>query len=76
MRAAGPKLRLIDPATTLALATITAPRRNRGDLGWKLSPAGGFLAVWYRTGTDVFEPGQPDPSDIPMTLDLWELPWH
>jgi WD40 repeat protein len=68
------EIRLLDPATARVLATIPSPGQTWGNYGWKFSPDGKYLAVDYRTGSNVSGPGEPDPSDRPMNLDLWELP--
>jgi len=68
------EIRLYDPATARVLATIPSPGQTWGNYGWKFSPDGRYLAVDYRTGSNAFEPGEPDPTDRPMTLEIWELP--
>jgi hypothetical protein len=67
------EIRLVDPATARPLATIPSPGQSWGNHGWKFSPDGKSLAVSYRTGSNEFRPGEPDPSDRPMTLEIWEL---
>jgi hypothetical protein len=68
------EIRLVDPATARVEATIASPGQTWGNYGWKFSPDGKSLAVYYRTGSNVSGPGDPDPSDRPMNLDIWELP--
>jgi WD40 repeat protein len=65
--------RLVDPATSRVVATIPAPGESWGDCGWKFSPDGKSLAIYYRTGSNVSRPGDPDPFDRPMTVELWEI---
>jgi WD40 repeat protein len=67
------EVRLVDPVTVRVVATIPAPEQIWGNPGWKFSPDGKSLAVYYRTGSNVSRPGEPDPSDRPMTLELWEI---
>jgi WD40 repeat protein len=68
------KIQLLDPTTARVLVTIPSPGQTWGNYGWKFSPDGKSLAVYYRTGSNVQGPGDPDPSDRPMNLEIWELP--
>ncbi len=67
------EIRLVDPATARLLVTVPSPGQTWGNYGWKFSPDGTSLAVYYRTGSNVSRPGDPDPSDRPMNLELWEI---
>jgi WD40 repeat protein len=66
-------VRLVDPATARLVATIPAPGETWGNYGWKFSPDGKCLAIFYRTGSNVSRPGDPDPSSRPMAVELWEI---
>jgi hypothetical protein len=55
------------------MATIPSPGPTWGNYGWKFSPDGKSLAVHYRTGSNVSLLGDPDPSDRPMNLEIWEI---
>lgn len=68
------EIRLLDPATARVRATIPSPGHTWGNYGWKFSPDGKLLAVDYRTGSNAYRPGDPDPTDRPMNVDIWELP--
>jgi len=68
------EIRLLDPATARVPATIPSPGQTWGNYGWKFSPDGKSLAVDYRTGSNAYRPGDPDPLDRPMNVDIWELP--
>lgn len=65
---------IIDPATAKVRCTIPSPGWTWGNYGWKFSPDGNTLAVCYRTGSNRSRPGEPEPFDLPMTLELWEIP--
>ena len=65
---------LVDPATARVRCAIAARERVWGNIGWRFSPDGDRLALYYRTGSNVFTEGEPDPSDRPMTVDVWDLP--
>ena len=67
------ELELVDPTTARVVATIPSPGQTWGNYGWKFSPDGSTVAVRYRTGSNVSRPGDPDPSDRPMSLELWEI---
>jgi WD40 repeat protein len=66
-------IHLIDPATGTERATVPLFGDTWGNHGWTFSPDGNRLAVYYRTGSNVSGPGDPDPSDRPMTIDVWDL---
>ena len=66
-------IRLLDPATARVMVTIPSPGGTWGNHGWKFSPDGKSLAVYYHTGSNVSRPGDPNPSDRPMTLEIWEI---
>ena len=68
------EIRLIDPATARLRLTIPSPGQTWGNYGWKFAPDGKSLAVYYRTGSNVGSLGDPDPSDRPMTVEIWEVP--
>jgi hypothetical protein len=67
------EIRLVDPATARVVATVPSPGQTWGNYGWKFSPDGTFLAVDYRTGSNVSLLGDPDPFDRPMNLEVWEI---
>jgi hypothetical protein len=68
------EIQLFDSDTARLMYTIPAPGQTWGNYGWRFSPDGNTLAVYYRTGTNAYRQGEPDPSDRPMTVDIWELP--
>lgn len=68
------EIHLIDPATGAERATVPLSGETWGNHGWTFSPDGNRLAVYYRTGNNVQGPGDPDPSDRPMTVEVWDLP--
>jgi hypothetical protein len=68
------EIQLLDPATARVLVTIPSPGPTWGNYGWKFSPDGNTLAVYYRTGSNIYGPGDPDPSDRPMNVEIWEIP--
>jgi hypothetical protein len=67
------EIQLLDPATAHVMVTIPSPGQTWGNYGWKFSPDGKSLAVYYRTGSNASREGDPDPIDRPMTLELWEI---
>ncbi len=67
------EIRFVDAATARVIATIPSPGQSWGNYGWKFSPDGKSLAVFYRTGSNVALEGDPDPFDRPMTLEIWEI---
>lgn len=68
------EIQLVDPATARVAAKVPSSGPTWGDYGWKFSPDGKSLAVSYRTGSSESRPGEPAPSDRPMTLEIWDLP--
>jgi hypothetical protein len=68
------EIRLLDPATARVVVTIPSPGQTWGNYGWTFSPDGTTLAVYYRTGSNVTRAGDPDPTDRPMNVELWEVP--
>jgi hypothetical protein len=64
---------LLDSATARVAATVPSPGQTWGNWGWMFSPDGASLAVYYRTGSNVHEPGEPEPTDRPMNVEVWEL---
>lgn len=68
------EIRLVDPATLQVWITIPSPGVTWGNHGWKFSPDGKLLSVYYRPGSTVSGLGAPDLTDRPMNLDIWELP--
>ena len=68
------EIRRLDPATARAVVTIPSPGETWGNYGWTFSPDGKYLAVSYRTGSNASGPGDPDPNDRPMNVDIWEIP--
>ncbi|WP_406694292.1 WD40 repeat domain-containing protein [Singulisphaera sp. Ch08] len=69
------EIRVLDPTMTLVTATI--PLRGHyssGTCGWNFSPDGKSLALYYRTGSNISRPGEPEPSDRPLNVEIWELP--
>jgi hypothetical protein len=68
------EIRLLDTATARVVTTVPSPGQTWGNFGWTLSPDGRSLAMYYRTGSNVYRPGEPDPSDRPMSVDVWEIP--
>lgn len=68
------EIRLADPAAARVTATIPSPDQIWGGFQWKFSPDGNSLAVTYRTGSNIYRPGEPSPSDRPMNVEIWELP--
>ncbi len=79
-RPAGPgsryvrEVQLYDVAGGRVLVTIPTAEETWGNYGWKFSPDGRSIAVYYRTGSNVSRPGDPDPTDRPMSVDVWALP--
>jgi hypothetical protein len=67
------EIRLIDPATARVTVTISSPGENWGNVGWKFSTDGKTLAVYHGTGSNVSRPGEPDPSDRPLIVELWKI---
>jgi WD40 repeat protein len=70
------EIQLVDPSTAQMSATIPSPGQTWGNYAWKFSPDGKSLAVYYRTGSNLSRPGDPDPSDRPLNVEIWELPPH
>ena len=68
------EIQLLDPATARVLVTIPSPGPTWGNYGWKFSPDGNTLAVYYRTGSNIYGPGDPDPSERPLNVEIWEIP--
>ncbi|MEJ7637930.1 MAG: hypothetical protein WKF75_08105, partial [Singulisphaera sp.] len=68
------EIQLLDPATARVLVTIPSPGPTWGNYGWRFTPDGNILAVYYRTGSNTSRPGDPDPSDRPMNVEIWEIP--
>jgi WD40 repeat protein len=67
------EIQLLDPATARVLATVPSPGQTWGNHGLTFSADGRSLAVYYRTGSNVSRPGDPDPSDRPMNIEVWEV---
>jgi hypothetical protein len=67
------EIQLLDPATAWVAATVSSPGRTWGNWGWTFSPDGKSLAVFYRTGSNVHQPGEPEPNDRPMNAEVWEI---
>lgn len=68
------EIQLIDPATGAERATVPLSGETWGNHGWKFSSDGNRLAVYYQTGSNLSVPGDPSPSDRPMTVEVWDLP--
>jgi WD40 repeat protein len=68
------EIRLLEPATGRVRHTIPSPGQTWGNYHWKFSPDGTSLAVTYLTGSNRSTPGEPDPSDRPLTVEIWEIP--
>ena len=67
---------LIDPATALQVATFKIPGRTYGDFSWTFAPDGNSLALTYHRETGIIGPGQPKPSDPPITVEVWDISAH
>jgi WD40 repeat protein len=67
------EISLHDPTTGRLLATIPSPGKTWGNPGWTTSHDGTKLAISYRTGNNHHSKGDPDPSDRPMTVELWDI---
>jgi WD40 repeat protein len=70
------EIQLLDSATARVAATVRSPGQTWGNWGWMFSPDGASLAVYYRTGSNVHGPGEPEPNDRPMNVEVWELRPH
>jgi len=68
------EIRLLDPATARVLVTIPSPGPTWGNYGFKFSPDGNSLAIYYRTGSNISRLGDPDPAFRPMNVEIWEIP--
>src|SRR5262249_45517152 len=68
------EIQLLNPATARVLVTISSPGPTWGNYGWRFSPDGKTLAVYYRTGSTVSRLEDPDPFDRPMNVEIWEIP--
>ncbi|AMV41001.1 WD40 repeat domain-containing protein [Planctomyces sp. SH-PL62] len=68
------QVRLVDPATARVHVEIPSTGPNWGNYGWTFSPDGMTLAVFYRTGSNSYRPGDPEPSDRPMNAEVWAIP--
>jgi WD40 repeat protein len=67
------EIQLLDPATARVLATVPSPGQTWGNYGLTFSADGKSLAVYYRTGSNSSRPGDPDPGDRPMNVEVWEI---
>ncbi len=69
------EIRLLDPTTARVLVTIPSPGETWGNYGWTFSPDGRYLAIHHRTGSNISRPGDAEPNERPMNLDIWEIPY-
>jgi WD40 repeat protein len=67
------EVQVFDPTTARLLTTVPSPGQTWGNYGLTFSPDGKSLAVHYRTGSNIFREGEPDPSDRPMNVEVWEI---
>ena len=67
------EIQMLDPATVRVLATVPSPGQTWGNYDFLFSPDGKSLAVFYRTGSNSYRPGDPDPGDRPMDVEVWEI---
>jgi len=67
------EVQVVDSTSASLLATIPSPGQTWGNYGWTSSPDGKSLAVHYRTGTNEQLPGEDDPLERPMQVDVWEI---
>lgn len=70
------ELRLVDSTTSRTVATIHPQEQAWGGFQWKFSPDSKSLAIIYQTGDGTFQLGEPDPTERPMNVEIWELPRH
>lgn len=68
------EIRLLEPATGRPALTVPSPGPSWGNYDWHFSPDGNSLAVYYRTGSNSSRQGEPDPTDRPMNVEIWEIP--
>lgn len=66
------ELQSLDAATGRLQSTIPLDRKTWGSCGWKHAPDGRSLAVIYRTGSNVVRAGEEDPSERPLTVEVWD----
>ena len=66
-------LRILVTDTGREDLAITFPTPILPDPGWKFSPDGKSLAVWYNRG-DSLVINDENPSDRPHTVEIWDLP--
>ena len=68
------EIHLLDPATARGVTMLPSPGETWGNYDWIFSPDGNTLAVYYRTGSNAYRDGDPEPSDRPLNVEIWELP--